>query len=67
MPVYIFQNPKTKEYKEVFLSINEEKEYYEGETKWQRIFLSPNVSVDTQIDANSEQDFIEKTKSYCDC
>lgn len=66
MPVYIFQNPKTKEYKEVFLSINAEKVYSEDGVKWQRIFLSPNMSVDTHIDANSERDFIEKTarKNY---
>lgn len=62
MPVYIFQNPKTKEYKEVFLAIDAEKVYSENGVKWQRIFLPPNVSVDTQIDANSERDFIEKTK-----
>ena len=36
--------------------------YHESGVKWQRIFLAPNVSVDTQIDANSEQDFVEKTK-----
>jgi len=62
MPVYIFQNPKTKEYKEVFLGIDAEKVYSEGVVKWQRIFISPNVSVDTHIDANSERDFVEKTK-----
>ena len=62
MPVYIFQNPKTKEYKEIFLALNAEKVYHENGIKWQRIFLAPNVSVDTQIDANSEQDFVEKTK-----
>ena len=62
MPVYIFQNPKTKEYKEVFLALDAEKVYHESGVKWQRIFLAPNVSVDTQIDANSEQDFVEKTK-----
>ena len=62
MPVYIFQNPKTKEYKEVFLALDAEKVYHESGVKLQRIFLAPNVSVDTQIDANSEQDFVEKTK-----
>ena len=62
MPVYIFQNPKTKEYKEVFLSIDADKVYFEDGVKWQRIFISPNVSVDTEIDANSERDFVEKTK-----
>ena len=62
MPVYIFQNPKTKEYKEIFLALDAEKVYHENGIKWQRIFLAPNVSVDTQIDANSEQDFVEKTK-----
>ena len=62
MPVYIFQNPKTKKYKEVFLALDAEKVHHENGIKWQRIFLAPNVSVDTQIDANSEQDFVEKTK-----
>ena len=66
MPVYIFQNPKTKEYKEVFLALDAEKVYHESGVKWQRIFLAPNVSVDTQIDAKSEKDFVEKTnrKNY---
>jgi len=62
MPVYIFQNPKTKEYKEVFLALDAEKVYHEDGEKWQRIFLPPNVSVDTRINASSERDFVEKTK-----
>lgn len=62
MPVYLFKNPKTGKIKEIILSVNDEKVYSENGVQWERVFTIPNASVDTKINAFSEQDFVEKTK-----
>lgn len=63
MPLYIFENPNTGKTKQVFLSIKEDKVYSEKGVAWRRVFLAANLSVDTKIDANSQRDFVEKTKN----
>jgi hypothetical protein len=62
MPLYLFQNPKTEEIKEVFQSMNEVHLYYEDSLQWNRVFTKPTASIDTRIDPNNPRDFIEKTK-----
>ena len=67
MPIYLYQNPKTKEIKEIIQSVNDKHEYYENKLKWNRIFTIPQVGIDTKLDANSnEKDFAEKTKNKKD-
>ena len=61
MPIYIFQHPRTKEVKEIVLSINSDKVYRENDVSWDRIFTIPNASIDTKIDPLSERQFIEST------
>lgn len=61
MPIYLFQNPKTGKVKEVFQSMNDPHVYSEGEIEWQRIFTIPQASIDTEIDAFSEDSFKKKT------
>lgn len=63
MPIYLFQNPKTKEIKEVFQSMNDEHVYSEKGVQWERIFTIPQASIDTQIDAFSESSFKNKTSN----
>ena len=63
MPLYIFQNPKTKEYIEIIQRMNEEHLYIDSNgLKWERVFTKPQASMDTKIDATSAQDFTSKTR-----
>jgi hypothetical protein len=67
MPLYIYQNPKTQEVKEIVQSIHDKHEYFENGIKWNRIFTVPQVGIDSKLDANStEKDFAEKTKNKKD-
>lgn len=64
MPIYIFKNPKTSETIEVFQNVNDEHIYLDGDgLSYERVYTSPNVSVDSQIDPFSSKDFIEKTRN----
>ncbi|MAH50812.1 hypothetical protein CMI37_33650 [Candidatus Pacearchaeota archaeon] len=63
MPFYIFQNPETGEVREVLQKMTEPHEYKEEGVKWQRLWTSPNASIDTQIDPLSSKDFVEKTRN----
>jgi hypothetical protein len=64
MPIYIYQNPKTNEVKEIIQSVNDKHEYIESGVKWNRIFTVPQVNIDCKLDANSTaKDFAEKTKN----
>lgn len=67
MPIYIYQNPNTKEVKEIIQSVHDSHEYYENGIKWDRVFTVPQVNIDTILDASSsEKDFVEKTKNKKD-
>jgi hypothetical protein len=61
MPVYLFQHPKTGKVKEIFQSMNDNHIYSEDGIEWQRIFTIPQASIDTEIDAFSEDSFKKKT------
>ena len=62
-PEYLYEDPDTGEVKSVFQKTGEKHEYSEGGKKFNRVFTIPNASIDTKIDANSERDFVEKTKN----
>lgn len=62
MPIYLYQNPKTKAIKEIVQSMMDEHTYEEGGVKWNRIFTAPNSAVDTIIDASKPSDFIRATQ-----
>jgi hypothetical protein len=61
MGLYIYQNPITNEIKEVFQKMNDIHEYIENNIKWNRLFTSPNASIDNNWDHNSPRDFVEKS------
>ena len=63
MPIYIFENPKTGETKEVVQRISEKHAYTdENGLDWKRVFLPFNVSIDARpIDPFSKKDFLKKT------
>lgn len=64
MPIYLFQNPKTKEVIEVVQSMKADHVYTsEDGTKWERIFTVPNAAIDSgDIDPYSKQDFLKATE-----
>lgn len=68
MPVYIYQNPKTKEVVELIQSIHDTHEHIDASgLKWNRIYTVPQVGIDTKLDAFSTgNDFVEKTKNKKD-
>jgi hypothetical protein len=62
MPIYLFQNPKTKEIVEVFQTMKENHVFFNKEgLEYSRVFTVPNASIDTSINPFSSKDFVEKT------
>jgi hypothetical protein len=61
MPLYLFKNPKTNKVISVLQAMSEEHTYTENGIKHERVFTIPNASIDSQIDPNSSQQFVEKT------
>ena len=65
MPVYIYQNPKTKKIKEIVQSINDKHEYIDDRNiKWERIFTTPQLNTEGTLDVNcNDKKFAEFTKN----
>ena len=65
MPVYIYQNPKTKKIKEIVQSINDKHEYIDNRNvKWERIFTTPQLNTEGTLDVNcNDKKFAEFTKN----
>lgn len=67
MPLYEFENVKNpKKHEQFFYSMREAPKVGdvikdEKGVEWRRVFTLPFASVDSQIDPNSANDFIEKT------
>jgi predicted nucleic acid-binding Zn ribbon protein len=64
MPIYIYFNPETDEYKEILQKMSDAHEYFgeNGDEKtWKRIFTVPNASFDSKIDPFKTEDFVRKT------
>jgi len=63
MPIYLFQNPKTKEVIEIMQSMKSEHTYIdENGTKWDRVFTVPNAAMDSgSLDPYSKDDFLKAT------
>lgn len=61
MPIYLFKNPKTGKIVSVFQQMNEEHIHSEDGIKYERVFTVPNAQIDSDIDVDSSEKFIEKT------
>jgi hypothetical protein len=61
MPLYIFQNPETEEFREILQGMNEPHVFEEDGVQWKRVFTVPTASIDTKIDPFSQRQFVEKT------
>lgn len=63
MPIYLFENPKTGEIREVFQRVNDSHTFSCDGVCWQRIFTVPYAAIDTQYNEFDAKDFLEKTKN----
>ena len=63
MPIYVYKHPEHEEYREVFQGMNDEHVYSEDGVEWDRVFLSPNASIDNSIDPFSNQQYIDATSN----
>jgi hypothetical protein len=65
MPIYIFQHPVTKKYKEIVQSIHAEHIYIdENGFEWQRVFTAPQLNTEGTLGAEcTKEKFSEFTKS----
>lgn len=61
MPIYVYKNPETNEYREVFQGMNDKHIYSEDGVEWKRVFLSPNASIDSSIDPFNKQQYMDAT------
>lgn len=61
MPIYLFKNPKSNKIVQVYQEMNAEHSYSENGIKYERVFTVPNAAIDSEIDPNSAQQFVEKT------
>jgi hypothetical protein len=63
-PLYTYENPKTKKRIDVVQSMREEHVYIDEKgVEWKRVFTIPQASIDTKINPESANDFINKTGS----
>ena len=64
MPIYVYFNTETEEYREIVQRMSDVHEYFgeSGDEKnWKRVFTCPNAAIDSQIDPFSSRDFMRKT------
>jgi len=63
MPIYVYQNPNTEEYIEVFQGMNDEHKYIdESGLEWERVFIAPNAAIDLDANPYDKQGFIDRTQ-----
>lgn len=65
MPLYLYENKETGEVVEVLQGMMDKHEYHgvDGRQKglWRRVFVNPNMSFDTKVDAFDQKSFINST------
>ncbi len=59
--IYLFENPKTGEFRDVAFNVDDEKIYEADGVVWQRRWTPPQLSIDTKVDPYSQKQFLEKT------
>ncbi len=62
MPMYVFKHPEKDVYTEVLQGMNDDHIFFDEDgLKWDRVFTSPQVGIDSNPDPFSDRKFIEKT------
>ena len=64
MPLYTFEHPNTGKTIDIMMGMNDDKTFIdENGLKWNRVFLSPNAAIDSNVDPFSSNDFVNKTNN----
>ena len=66
MPIYLYHNTETDEYREIIQSMKEDHVYFGDhgdESCWTRVFTVPNASIDSHVDPFSSKQFVDKTQN----
>ena len=68
MPIYVYKHPEKEEYVEVLQGMKDEHSYKKDGLAWERVFLAPNASFDSDADPFSGRQFVDATaaKKYSD-
>lgn len=62
MPLYLFEHPTSGRQQWVSFSMREEKKFVDEKgVAWKRVYVNPQMSVDTKCDPYSEADFVKAT------
>lgn len=65
MPLYVFKNPNADEYVEVIQRMTDEHIFVDDEgIEWQRVYTAPTTSIGLKANADSAQQFVDKTKGW---
>jgi hypothetical protein len=63
MPIYEYKNPKTGETVEVIQGMKDKHIFVDDQgVKWERVWVSPNTSVDTVLDPFNKEKYLDKTR-----
>lgn len=61
MPIYVYKHPEEDIYEEVLQGMNDPHVFSKDGVKWQRVFLSPNAAISSDVDPYNSNAFVEKT------
>ena len=65
MPIYLYENEKTGEVIEIFQGMNDRHEYHGINNRekglWRRVFVNPELSLDTKVDPFNKKSFVNST------
>ena len=61
MPIYVYKHPEEDIYEEVLQGMNDPHVFSKDGIEWQRVFLSPNAAISSDVDPYNSNAFIEKT------
>ena len=65
MPLYLFKNPEREEYVEVHQKMKDKHVFIDDRgIEWERVWTAPTTSIGLQNDADSSQQFVDKTKGW---
>ena len=63
MPLYTFQHPDTEEVVEIVQNMSENHFYVdENGVEWKRVWETPNMNTDSDVDPFSKEDFMRATE-----
>jgi len=61
VPIYVYKHPEEDIYEEVLQGMNDPHVFSKDGIEWQRVFLSPNAAISSDVDPYNSNAFIEKT------